>query len=69
VLLDAQMASVRAGAEQRLFSGDVVVHAAARRYAALCSSLLLLMNEREQEDAAGGWRARRPGLGRRLGAP
>jgi hypothetical protein len=53
VLLDSQMSSIRAGAEQRLYNGEVAVHSVARRYAALCSSLLLLMNEHEQEDAGG----------------
>jgi hypothetical protein len=55
MLFDAQLASVRAGSERQIFSGDANagVHYVVKRYAALAASMLLLMAEYESDESGG----------------
>jgi hypothetical protein len=61
VLWDLQHASIKAGAERSLFTGEVAVAAAVKRYAALTASVLRLMSHHDEED---GERGRALGVGR-----
>lgn len=52
VLWDMQHASIKAGAERQLFSGDAAPCATVKRYAALTASVLRLMAHHDEEDGA-----------------
>jgi hypothetical protein len=54
VLWDLQHASIKAGAERSLFTGEVAVCATTKRYAALTASVLRLMAHHDEEDGACG---------------
>jgi hypothetical protein len=53
VLWDLQYASIRAGAERQLFTGEVGAHPTVRRYAALTTSVLRLMAQLDDDEGAG----------------